>query len=172
MAGLRVPLSTLHPRPHGQRRMTRGQDGSLLNTVRHAIWRELRNGLRLRHYHIRQAPAWGTAKSGPADFRSCSPSREEACRKATVRRRVQKDGPGGRKLSCRFRVAVNSAQRSTPPLRSRELLRGVCYCFFFFFFSCSVCRYSSSSLSLAQPWKYRHSISKVRLLGLAPVHRT
>src|SRR5260370_12537398 len=29
MAGLRVPLSTPHPRPHGRRRMTRGQDGSL-----------------------------------------------------------------------------------------------------------------------------------------------
>src|SRR5260370_33991104 len=30
MAGLRVPLSTLRPRPRGHQRMTRGQDGSLL----------------------------------------------------------------------------------------------------------------------------------------------
>src|ERR1700694_5608485 len=29
MAGLRVPLSTLRPRPRGHQRMTRGQDGSL-----------------------------------------------------------------------------------------------------------------------------------------------
>lgn len=41
------------------------------------------------------------------------------------------------------------------------------------FLSCSAnfCKWASTSSALAQPLKYKHSISNVRLLGLRPVHR-
>ena len=60
--------------------------------------------------------------------------------------------------------------RRTSPLRGEwryyPLYRYCCFCSLDFSFS--ICSMSSSRV--AQPWKYRHIISKVRLVGLRPVH--
>jgi hypothetical protein len=68
-------------------------------------------------------------------------------------------------------VNLKARSRKPPPWLSREFLGGVTlYDFFVFFFSFKLRTWASSSASVAQPAKYRHNISKVRLVGLWPVH--
>src|SRR5947208_2488653 len=84
--------------------------------------------------------------------------------------RTEALGQGDGRLGKGLDAKSDSAQHQTPPRLGREFLGGGAYDFFLFF-SSKRRKYASSSFSVAQPAKYRHNISNVRLVGLCPVHR-
>src|SRR6516165_2422852 len=63
MAGPRVPLSTLRPRPYGRRRMTRGRDDWL------GLSRTTLSFVTLRRFSTAHCPSGGRAKSCPTSAR-------------------------------------------------------------------------------------------------------
>jgi hypothetical protein len=112
MAGLPAPLSTLRPRPRGQRRMTRGQRGSLL--------------LRCRGLSpptpCRSPGALGSfchfvRGLVPEPFRHGAPARPETTPRRTMGEGLSPVGSG------RFHVAERSGEEAPPPAFVHYLFR-------------------------------------------------